>query len=208
MIAWSEKYSCNIRPIDDDHKSLFEVVGRLETLLIADPLSPNINTTIDSLVLYADEHFDREERFMRSANFPDYRNHKVEHEKFKNTVLALRKLFNDEPDQIDPTRVLSYLVTWLQEHILNLDMAFIPYIDGSEQDTDKVLDEIQEPIDITIQCTPDKAHSIELFAELISGDYHEAHLLEEAAHKFSLSHQAKSLIRAKELFCITEDSSQ
>lgn len=199
-ITWSDKYSCGIRPIDDDHKSLFEVVARLEKQLAQDPHSENITATIDSLILYASEHFEREERFMRRAHFPDYRPHKSEHDKFKHLVLALRTLFADDPSQIDPTRVLDYLVSWLQEHILKVDMAFIPYVNGTVEAAEGELDETLEPIEITIQCTPDKVHSIELFAELISGDHKEAQLLEEAAQKFSLSHQAKSLIQARDLF--------
>jgi hemerythrin len=205
-IAWSEKYSCGIRPIDDDHKSLFEVVDRLDKQLKDEQHPTSITATIDSLMLYAGEHFEREERFMRSAHFPGYREHKGEHDAFKNMVLGLRTLFVDEPSQIDPARVLSYLLTWLQQHILKQDMEYIPYVSGSTQGSEERLDEFHEPIEITIQCTPDKAHSIQLFAELIAGDDNEAWLLGEAAHKLSLSHQAKSLIKAKALFYKPDDS--
>lgn len=200
-IAWSEKYSCGIRSIDDDHRSLFKVINRLDAQLNQEQHPTSITATIDSLILYAGEHFEREERFMRSAHSPNYREHKGEHDAFKSIVLGLRTLFVDEPNQIDPARVLAYLLTWLQEHILRLDMEYIPYVNGSAQSIEATFDETQEPIEITIQCAPDKAHSIQLFAELISSDHTEAQLLEEAAHRFSLRHQARSLIKAKELFC-------
>lgn len=206
-IKWNKKFSFNIRPIDQDHKSLFEVADRLQDQLLKKQKAAAILPTIDSLILYAKEHFDREERYMRRVNFPSYRAHKKMHGLFNDTVLGLSNLYKDNPEHVDPNLVLTFMINWLSSHILKEDRQYVPYLLGEySRDSNEEDSEIQEPIEIKVKCEPDDAEIIQLFAELIDGDHKDSQLLVKAVEKIKTTREKSIRLAARKRFCYTGDT--
>ncbi|MCW9035944.1 MAG: hemerythrin family protein [Rhodospirillales bacterium] len=127
-IAWSAKYACNIRPIDDDHRALFETAETLRLRHESGAGPELILACIDALLMYAHDHFDREELFMQRGGYPDLESHRRDHEKFRSLIRALKELYTYTPEIIDIGKVLTYLEGWLAGHILIKDSQFVNFI--------------------------------------------------------------------------------
>lgn len=200
-ISWSESYSCNIRAIDDDHKALFDVIDHLGDQINKETDKTVITSTIDSLILYVNEHFDREERFMRSANFPGFSEHKAQHTLFADSIYALRSLYHETPELIAPQRIFSFLVDWLAQHIQEVDREYIPFVKGhSPGDPDAIQDSVL--LDITVRCSPERAEALDAVAAQFTPDDEESERLLICMEQILEERNAKSRNRALELFGI------
>ena len=78
---------------------------------------------------YTRFHFETEEAYMKSINFPDILNHQAFHDKFSVEVM---EIYNEikEGKQVLSTVVMKVLINWLQEHILQEDKKIGLYLSG------------------------------------------------------------------------------
>ncbi|NOQ66809.1 MAG: hypothetical protein GQ556_06305 [Desulfobacterales bacterium] len=78
---------------------------------------------------YTRFHFETEEAYMKSINFPDILNHQAFHDKFSVEVM---EIYNEikEGKQVLSIVVMKVLINWLQEHILQEDKKIGLYLSG------------------------------------------------------------------------------
>jgi len=120
---WSEKYSVNVKEIDEQHKVLVEMINSLHQTLLAHKGRESHKTIVDGMVDYANIHFGTEERYMQKFYFNGYQAHNFEHEQFKKKALDLKERL--ESDSFVLTlEILNFLRDWLQNHILGTDMKY------------------------------------------------------------------------------------
>jgi len=131
-IVWSAKYASNIGPIDEDHRALFETAETMRLRHEAGASHELMMASIDGLLLYAHDHFAREELFMQRSGYPEYEKHRRDHEKFRSLIRALRELYKYTPEIIDMDKVLAYLEGWLAGHTLIKDNQFVTFIMKSD----------------------------------------------------------------------------
>jgi len=131
-VIWSDKFATGIRAIDSDHQNLFEEVKILKDRLERGADAKAVGNAIHSLESYCADHFAREEQFMEKAHYPDFKDHRKEHKRFAKLVKQLGKLHNKNPDQIDPQKVLKFIISWLTGHIIGVDLKYVPYVSGDE----------------------------------------------------------------------------
>ena len=131
-LEWSEKFLTGIRAIDSDHKNLFEEIGILEQRLNRGADAKAIANAISSLQKYCTDHFAREEQFMEKAHYPGLKSHRKEHKRYSKLIKQLSKLHAKDPAQIDPSKVLEFLNSWLANHIIGLDLKYVPYVAGEK----------------------------------------------------------------------------
>jgi hemerythrin len=94
-ISWSDDFSVKVKKIDDQHKILIEKINTLHDAMVANKGRELQKTVIDAMVDYAAAHFETEERFMQQTKFPDYQNHKTEHELFTAKAFELKERVNN-----------------------------------------------------------------------------------------------------------------
>ncbi|WP_298684569.1 bacteriohemerythrin [uncultured Methanomethylovorans sp.] len=82
LITWSEKYSMNIKEIDDQHKKLVEMINELHDTMKQAKSKETSLIVINELVAYTQYHFSTEEKYMKQFGYSDHVSHKKEHEKF------------------------------------------------------------------------------------------------------------------------------
>jgi hemerythrin len=123
LITWSDKYSIQINEIDDQHKVL---VGMINDLHDAMKNAKSKEVTLDiinKMAEYTKFHFSTEEKYMKRFGYQDYEEHKMEHEKFVDKVLAFKTDYESGKAGISYD-ILNFLKDWLVGHIQGTDKKY------------------------------------------------------------------------------------
>jgi len=128
FVVWSDDYSVDFPAIDEQHKKL---VGITNDLLKGCKGGSSVNKMDFMLAFskaseYAITHFRDEEDFMKKANYPDFDNHKKEHENFLAEVKNSFTRFKESDEA--PIGLAVFLKKWLLNHIAVKDKLYTPYV--------------------------------------------------------------------------------
>lgn len=200
---WSTEFETGIASIDSDHQTLFNAIRTLGTRIEKGHGKEQIDATIESLLLYVDEHFQREERFLRQAGYPDFFSHKATHDKFRDTIFSLRDFHNHFPADVDGQKIVSFLENWLLNHILKTDKAYVPYLNGEKSGDDALktqLANLQPSKKVKLDCPADIVPQVEHFMSLLTEGSQEGKLLEAAVEKVTQTQSKRRDAQAKKLF--------
>ena len=122
---FTSEYLTGIDIIDREHRVLFEITGRANSLVRGWTEEKNfdeINQILDELKEYAKEHFTGEEEYMLSIGYDGYEAQRRAHEAF---IDRLDNLEHEQHMDEDPKRYLhsliEFLLGWLINHILHVD---------------------------------------------------------------------------------------
>ncbi len=125
-IEWSDKFSVNVREIDEQHKKLFAMINSLQEAMVANKGREVQKAVIDEMVEYAILHFDTEEQYMKRFAYPGYTTHHAEHVAFTAKAADLKKRV-EAVGFVLSLEILSFLKDWLQNHILVTDKRYSAY---------------------------------------------------------------------------------
>lgn len=197
-IQWSPQYSAGVRAIDDDHRELFSLVDMLDRRAKRGDREP-IRVAIDSLLTYVHRHFEREERFMAMAGYPELDSHVREHRKFTGLVEELAVLFKEAPDRIDAVKVTKVAHDWLVTHILKSDMAYVPYVTGQ---TEGVRDDGDDRRTLELSLSAEDSDLVRRFLTIVGEGGEKADVLRDAVDRIFDSQGRERRRQAEALFCI------
>jgi hemerythrin-like metal-binding protein/PAS domain S-box-containing protein len=125
--VWRDEFSVKISSIDDQHKELFNLIGKLAKATRGNEESELVNLVLTELVRYAEFHFKYEEDLFQKYNYPEAENHTKIHSYFKDSVENFKKVAESERQHL-PTKIINFLYKWLTVHILKEDMAYSSFI--------------------------------------------------------------------------------
>ncbi len=124
IITWNDTFATGIAKIDDDHRHMMAIVNRIDDALIHGRTRQVDGATLDELAKYAEEHFALEEQLMETAGYAGLAQHKQEHHRARTLLLGLRNQYLDGR-VVRSSDALSFLATWMEEHILGTDLAYV-----------------------------------------------------------------------------------
>lgn len=136
--AFTEEYFTHIDFIDLEHESLFAIIKEANDLITAEYLHDKydeILKILNKLRDYTEKHFQHEEEFMKSINYPKLEMQQMAHAAF------IEKLVNldindmndiDENQQQYLIELTSYLLDWLSTHILKVDTQISKWINENK----------------------------------------------------------------------------
>lgn len=130
-LTWNEAMSVGVPMLDADHRCLMRIINLLSDVSDADAAAV-IETVLETLLIYAQFHFAREEQVMSCYNFPGAKIHTGEHREFLNVIADLHQRWRQRSDPGLASELLDYLTKWLAHHILIQDMAYKPYVFGND----------------------------------------------------------------------------
>jgi len=122
-LQWSEQFSVGIPEIDEQHKTLFDLIDKIHTAILNHKGSAACAEVLDELVDYTRIHFGLEESLMHIAKYPEYEAHRSLHHKFVSEVEALQHKIHSGKTAIS-FELLHFLRTWLSTHILGDDKKY------------------------------------------------------------------------------------
>ena len=122
LVAWSDRLSCGIDTIDEQHKGLVALVNEMFNHVTGNEIQEYdyFNKVIQETIKYVKVHFATEENLMRAAELPEYAKHKRAHGLFILTVI----------DNIDKYKTgkrfnlftfTKFLKDWILSHIALMD---------------------------------------------------------------------------------------
>jgi hemerythrin len=126
-IEWSDKYLTGIGAIDRDHRNLFNILEQLDD---AEAGAVDFADLFEQMVHYVDTHFAAEEDMMLSLGYPDLENHIIAHQELAATVHRMADLYRTDPGAVSHDEVLGFVTNWLCNHVLKVDMDYVPYLKG------------------------------------------------------------------------------
>ena len=129
LFAWSEKYSVNIREIDDQHKKLIGMVGQLHDAMLQGKGKQVLGKVLGDLIQYTKTHFAAEERLMKTNGYPDYEIHKKKHDSMTDKVAHIYRDYQDGKATIT-MEVMNFLENWVDGHIMGTDRQYAPFLNG------------------------------------------------------------------------------
>lgn len=126
---WSEKYSVNVREIDNQHKKLIGMVVQLDAEMRQGKGKEALGQILMDLIQYTRTHFADEERLMLAGGYPDYETHKAKHRWLADRVAQIYVEYQD--GRITMTlEVMKFLETWLDKHIMGTDKQYGPFLNA------------------------------------------------------------------------------
>ena len=133
LVTWSDDFLVGNSTIDTQHKELVNMTNDFYAGVKMGGLVAKVYflQTIKGAVNYIKNHFQDEEALMRKAEYPDYEEHKKQHEYFVNEVTLQIKNFEKE-DNPDPAGFVKYLMNWILNHVGHSDKKYSPYISKLE----------------------------------------------------------------------------
>ncbi|GAB6086170.1 bacteriohemerythrin [Alkaliphilus crotonatoxidans] len=142
MLVWEKIYETGMNVIDDQHQYLVKLINDLNDQVVTQLEFDNYDKIMEILTelrQYAQEHFNHEEQLMKNhmeslkdeelARFWSYfKNHRAQHSAF---VAKVQQLFDKDVDERQAEisiELINFLVEWLKNHILKIDMQLPGYL--------------------------------------------------------------------------------
>ena len=131
-MLWKDTYELGVPLIDAQHKELFKrVEAFLQVLRSKDNWEgkvPKLNETLEFMKGYVVEHFEAEEEYQKSINYPGYEAHKNIHNGMVDYVLDISRKFEESNyDQNLMQEFGGKLLAWLINHVAAEDQRIANY---------------------------------------------------------------------------------
>ena len=121
---FTKDYHTGIDFIDEEHAKLFEIAHRAYDLLTNQFVTDKydaIVAVLEELRDYTKYHFNHEEEYMKSINYPKRFSQLHQHTQFINKLESYNLKEIDVNQQEGLLEILDFLALWLQSHIKGMD---------------------------------------------------------------------------------------
>lgn len=126
-IVWSPQLAIGNDKIDNEHKQLIRIANAFLRALNGGRDKSEFTRLLHELREYTVLHFNNEEEFMRTINYPDLAEHMDRHAELKRKVKDFqRDLFHGQ--DMDVPRMRDMLKDWLLGHILECDLKLKTFL--------------------------------------------------------------------------------
>ena len=129
IVQWSPTFACGIRIIDEQHKTLIDMVNGLFNHVTGDPTSERLyfQKVIHQAVDYVKVHFATEEKIMIQTKFQGYSEHKKAHEAFVLNVVECVRDF-EAGKSFTLLNFAKFLKEWILTHIAIMDKQYFTHL--------------------------------------------------------------------------------
>lgn len=129
LMAWEDRLSVNIKAFDDQHKKLIDLINKLYDGMKAGKGNDVLDGILSELVSYTVTHFSNEQSLFQKHGYPDFVQHKKEHDDLTKKAIELRDNLKSGKSVIS-VEVMSFLKDWLNKHILGTDKKYTAFLNG------------------------------------------------------------------------------
>lgn len=132
--AFTERFRTGIELVDDEHRTLFDIIKETNELICAELLHDKYDKIMELLAKlkdYTEFHFHDEEALMERINYPGLAAQKAAHAAFVERLVdiglgTLDEIDNDQQAYL--LELINFLIGWLTNHILGSDKKIGEYV--------------------------------------------------------------------------------
>lgn len=129
FVEWSNELSVGIEEIDAQHQILVELLNEIHQAIQQRQGIEVARHIIDRLDEYARVHFAVEESLMRILNYPEYEQHREDHDRLIEQLGELRVKLEEGKGSLN-FELAHFLKLWLTKHIMEVDKRYVSYFLG------------------------------------------------------------------------------
>ncbi len=127
QLDWMPALAVGNKVIDEQHRSLFALINRLDEALGSHRERPAVITVIQELGDYVRDHFGLEERLFVEKAYPGAEAHIQEHGGFVARIMAFQMDYLAGKSELTP-ELVGFLKAWLTNHISLTDRKYRPWL--------------------------------------------------------------------------------
>jgi len=129
IVKWGPTYATGIPSIDNQHKELVDLTNKLYHACLnrKEDMDTTFKTAMSRLVEYVRYHFSDEQTLLKRIKFPNYMEHKKEHNDLIKEILEAAKKYN-AGISIVPNQFVRTLKDWIFSHIAVLDRIYADFV--------------------------------------------------------------------------------
>jgi len=131
-MAWTEDLAVGDEGIDTDHMILIALLNEAASRIRDGADRAVLSDAIGRLLTYTILHFEQEERWMESSDYPDRVAHKAQHDALRRRVADLKRRLDAGESAIGDD-LLALVRDWLFEHIQRSDKRIGQHLAGRKQ---------------------------------------------------------------------------
>lgn len=119
---WNNSLVLGVGEMDQEHRELVDRINDLIRHLDRGSAKNDIDLSFKELANFVVHHFQDEESFMESINYPQIDSHKKIHERLLQQVGDYKKALDE--GRIDKIKLVGFLRNWLISHIMGVDRQY------------------------------------------------------------------------------------
>lgn len=120
---WNNSLDIHVKEMNDEHKVLIELMNRLHDEVEGGKPKESLQQTFHELVKYTRQHFQDEEQYMYSINYPGLPTHRLIHAKLLSQLDGHYAAFLSGNGSVGP-QVFDFMKNWLNAHIRGIDSQY------------------------------------------------------------------------------------
>lgn len=132
LIEWNDKFSVQVKELDDQHKKLVELLNSLHDAMKKRESRASLNLILMQLVDYTKYHFAHEEKLMQQCNYADYAAHKQIHETLISKVNGYYSQIQNGQFML-AVELVQFLRDWVINHIGHIDKKYSPCLSAKDK---------------------------------------------------------------------------
>jgi len=125
---WNAAYSVGVQAFDNAHQTLVERANALIEAVSSQQAQEPTRDIMDDLIECAVEHFEEEERMLRSLDWPGLPEHLHAHSHLLRTILKFKA--DLRYGRLSCEEAADFITDWVLAHILDEDMRYRDYLDA------------------------------------------------------------------------------
>lgn len=145
---WKDSFSVGIEELDAQHRGLLDLSNAIGDLADAqNTVKSATSNALNAMIRYAKNHFTTEEGYFEKYCYPEYPQHKLEHEAFVESAFLMAQEL-DKESVLSLGAIILYLEDWYTDHVLGTDRGYKRFLSAKMADEAKgVHIEISEKAD-------------------------------------------------------------
>ncbi len=120
LLTWKPEYSVGIESVDFEHREMIDLLNKIHEEMQSSKDADSIEQFLGDIHATISAHFALEERVMQRASYPEYEDHKNDHEELLDQIRDLMDVYS-----LDPVSGLSVLQqqlsSWFASHFSTFD---------------------------------------------------------------------------------------
>ena len=115
------KSNVNIPNLDHHHQDVFKMIHLLDQAISSNSRE-GFKPIIEFLTHHCMDHFSEEEAIMKKNNFQHIKEHQIEHERFRNKIKEINKMYNENIHTTHIAYGIRQIIDYLIIHIQTIDI--------------------------------------------------------------------------------------